>query len=45
MNVQNQPVHVMACVVKREIPPHVEMACGDGNFVSFNVEKAYQNRE
>ena len=25
MNVQNQPVHVMACVVKREIPPHVEM--------------------
>jgi len=40
MNVRNEPVHVMACVVKRETPPPY----GGGNFVSFNMEKVYQNR-
>ena len=35
-----EPVHGMAGVVKRETPPY-----GGGNFVSFNMEKAYQFRE
>jgi len=25
MNMRNEPVHVMACVVKRETPPHMEV--------------------
>jgi len=40
MNVRNEPAHVMACVFKRETHPH-----GGENFVSFNMEKAYQNWE
>ena len=37
INVGNEPLHVMACVVKRETPPN-----GIGYFVTFNMEKAYQ---
>jgi len=43
MNVRNEPVQEMFCVVKSETPRMEVETCG--NFVSFNIEKAYQIRE
>ena len=40
MNVRNEPDHVMACVVKREDPPHMGL-----KIYEFQHEKAYQFRE
>ena len=37
MNVRNEPLHDMACVLKRGNPPNE-----GGNFVSLNMEKGYQ---
>jgi len=36
MDVQNEPLHDMACVIKRGTPPNE-----GGNFVSLILEKAY----
>ena len=40
INVRNEPVQEMFCVVKCEPPPY-----WGGNSLSFNIEKAYQFRE
>jgi hypothetical protein len=40
MNVRNEPVQEIFCVVNVRPPPY-----GGGNFVSLNIEKAYQFRE
>jgi len=34
MNVRNEPLHDVACVLKRSSPP-----VGGGDFVSFNIKK------